>query len=99
MPNEPLVRIRVNAAAVIQQRGLVLVAGQLLAGRLGRKFIARSTSKSDDWQVEEAIVFGTGPPTAYDLHEDGKYNFSFRPVKNIRPIDEGEDFTEVGPQA
>jgi hypothetical protein len=99
MPNESLVRIRVNAAAVIQQRGFVLVAGQLLAGSLGRKFVARSTSKGDEWQVEEAIVFGTGLPTAYDLHEDGKYSFSFRPVMIIRAIDEGEEFTEVGPQA
>jgi hypothetical protein len=97
MPNEPLVRIRVNASAVIQQRGLVLVAGQLVAGRLERKVIARSISKGDDWEVEEAIVFGTGPPSAYDLHEDGKYSFSFRPVKTIRAIDEGEEFTEVGP--
>jgi hypothetical protein len=99
MPNESQVRIRVNAAAVIQQRGLVLVAGQLLAGSLGRKFVARSTSKGDEWQVEEAIVFGTGPPTAYDLHEDGKCSFSFKPVKTIRAIDEGEEFTEVGLQA
>ena len=99
MPNEPLVRIRVNVAAVIQQRELVLVAGTLVEGRLGKKFIARSTSIGDDWQVEEAVVFGTGPPSAYDLHEDGKYHFSFRPVKSIRAIDDGEEFTEVRPQA
>ncbi len=99
MPIEPLVRIRVNAALVIQQRELVLVAGTLLEGRLGRKFIARSMAMGDDWQVEEALVFGTGPPSAYDLHEDGKYHFSFRPVKSIRAIDDGEEFTEVGPDA
>ncbi len=99
MQNEPLVRIRVNVAAVIQQRELVLVAGTLLEGCLGRKFIARSTSRGDDWQVEESLVFGTGPPSAYDLHEDGKYHFSFRPVKSIRAIEDGEEFTEVGVQA
>ena len=99
MQIEPLVRIRVNVAAVIHQRELVLVAGTLLAGCLGRTFIARSTSIGDDWQVEEALVFGTGAPSAYDLHEDGKYYFSFRPVMGIRAIDDGEEFTEVGPQA
>ena len=98
MSNEPLVRIRVNVAFVIQQREMVLIAGTLLQGRLGRKFIARSTSIGDDWEVEQALVFGTGPPSAYDLHEDGKYHFSFRPVKRIRAIEDGEEFTEIESQ-
>ncbi len=93
IPNESI-RICVNTAVVIQQREVVLVAGQLLGGTLSRRFCARSTSKGDNWQVEEALVFGAGPPTDYDLHADGKYTFSFHPLDRMRPIEDGEEFME-----
>ncbi len=98
MSDEPVTRIRVVAATVIRPRGFVCVAGQMLAGALRGKTIVRSTKKGDDWQVEEAMVFGVGPPTAYDLHEEGKYNLIFRPVAHLRVIEEGEEFVAVPSQ-
>lgn len=95
MSDEPVTRIRVNAAAVVQPRGCVLVAGQLLAGSLRGKLRARSATKGDAWQVEEAMVFGADAPTAYDLHEGGKCHLTFRPVAHLRVIEEGEEFVAV----
>ena len=95
MTEGQLSRILVNVAATVPQRGLVLVMGQYLAGTRGRRFTGRSEVKGDDWQVEEMVIFGVGPPTAYDLHTDGMYAFSFRPCGSLRVIEEGEKFVEV----
>ena len=91
-----LSRVLVEAALAVPQRGIVLVAGRYLAGAPGRRFIARSEEKGDDWQVEEAVVFGTGAPTEYELHTDAKYNFLFRPLGSMRPIGQGEEFIGIG---
>lgn len=95
MPTEAATRIRVSTAVMIQGRGQLLAAGQLLAGRIDRKLVVRSTSIGDDWEVEQAVVLGAGPPTPYDTHDDGKYSLTFRPLDQIRPIDDGEEFTDA----
>ena len=95
MTRGQLSRILVNAAPAFHQRGLALVTGRYLAGLPGRRIIARFEVKGDDWQVEEAVVLGAGPPTEYDLHTSGKYNFWFRPFGSMRVIEESEKFIEI----
>jgi len=95
MPSDPITQIRVDGARGMSKAGLVLVAGQLVAGDLGRRIVARSTSKGDVWAVIEVLVGGVRAPNAYDLRRNGKRNLLFSSLGRWRPIEVGEEFTEV----
>jgi hypothetical protein len=95
MPGKPIAHIRVDGARGMSKAGLVQVAGQLVTGDLGRRIVVRSTSKGDVWSVIEVRVGGVRVPNAYDLRQDGKRNLLFSSLGRWRPIEVGEEFTEV----
>jgi hypothetical protein len=95
MPSKPITHIRVDGTRAMPKPGLVLVAGQLVAGDFGGRIVARSTSMGDAWAVIEVLVGGVRVPNAYDLRQDGKRNLLFTPLGRWRRIEVGEEFMEV----
>lgn len=92
------IRLQVLAVVTIQERGAVFVAGQLLSGDLasGHEVVLRSEEQHDHWQVQRTEFFDTGSGEGYfQALREGRRSLWFKPVKDLRPIKEGEIFTHV----